>query len=58
MNYHKKNNKIFPLFNSTLQMNSLTDWHRSVMIIDIFNMEKYYYTTFVLNLNNNTLQNY
>ena len=39
-------------------MNSLKDCHRSVMIIDIFNMKKYYYTTFVLNLNKNTIQHY
>ena len=38
-------------------MNSLTDWNRSVMIIDIFNIKKYY-STFVLNLNKNTLQHY
>ena len=39
MNSHKKNNKIFSLFNSTLQMNYLTGWHGYVMIIDFLNMK-------------------
>ena len=56
MNSHKKIIRYFRY--STLQMNSLTYWHRYVMIIDNFNMKKYYYSTFVLNLNKNTIQHY